>query len=140
MKKPAGAVQIPVFNPALGDLRCLITPGQAARFCQLTLQSLGSRLPRFTREKALPASFVARLLAEKERLSWENKPWERYYQQLTHTLGQLGYPSTVLWLSYEGVEPDPQAEAWWLRLPPGKARRFANVEKAYKAALTLKNG
>ena len=123
MKKPLGATPIPLINPVLGDLRCLVSPGRAARFCQLTLQGMGSNLPRFTRQNALPVSFVARLLAEKEQPYWRDKPWTRYGEHLSHTLSKLGYPTAVLWVK------DEERVFWVLQLTPDKARRFANVEK-----------
>ena len=141
MKKPTGATPIPLINPVLGDRRCLLTPGRAARFCQLTLQSMGSNLARFSRQNALPPAFVARLLAEEERPCWADKPWQRYGEHLGHTLSKLGYPTAVVWLSEErtGSSRGARAVFWALQLSPGKARRFANVEKESNPAPTARS-
>lgn len=138
LKTPTGAVVIPYANPALGDCRCLISAGQAARFCQIALQSMGSNLKRFVKDNALRPAFVARVLAEKEASQWEDKPWERYWQQLTHAMAKLGFPGTVLWLSYPGLRGAKNTVTWLLRLTPGKARRLANVEKGAAAEPVLK--
>lgn len=141
MKKPTGAAPIPLINPVLGDLRCLLTPGRAARFCQLTLQSMGSNLARFSRQNALPTSFVARLLAEKERPCWADKPWQRYGEHLGHTLHKLGYPTAVVWVSGRpGLSEGEEHVFWMLQLTPSKARRFANVERESNPAPTARKG
>lgn len=132
MRKPAGVVAMPVYNPDLGGIENLVSPNDAAKFCQAALLMMGDRMAAFSKEHKLAAAFVADLLKEPPHTYWDNELWEPRWKQLSSLLLHLGYPHTLVWATVPH-EKDKGGEIV-LVLSPAHGKRFRRLQAEFEAA------